>query len=112
MVHIHSSLSHPMAIYKCSLYIAMMRAQQIATDTDKQVPAHYIVFTEISGLYNDLCDLYNDQQYAVHCLAVNMSCMLRLKCKNVTVTYSKFCVSHKWLAQIQSTRAKALARAK
>ena len=42
MIHNHSSLSHPMAIYKCSLYIAMMRAQQIATDTDKQVSAHYI----------------------------------------------------------------------
>ena len=52
--------------------------------------AHYtctsIVFTEYSGLYNDLYGLYNEQQYTVHCLVAMMSCILRLECKNITVT--------------------------
>ena len=64
--------------------------------------------------YNDLCDLYNVQQYTVHCLAVKLPCMhLTVRMQQCySITWAKFGVSHKWLVQIQSTRAMALARAK
>ena len=76
-IHIHGSLSQLMAI---SAHLLTLEHKKIATDTRS------IVFTEYCGLYNDLYDLCNDQQYTVHCLAAMMTCILRLECKNITVT--------------------------
>ena len=57
-------LTFPTIDNKYSLYNA--RALNIATD--KRFSAHYIYSLYIcSGLNNDLYDLYNDQQYTVHC---------------------------------------------
>ena len=74
-----------------------------------------IVFTEYSGLYNDLCDLYNEQQYTVHCLARKLSFILRLECKNVTVTGKILREPQMARANLicaSTTRAMDLARAK
>ena len=84
--------------------------------------AHYtctsIVFTEYSGLYNDLYDLYNEQQYTVHCLVAMMSCILRLECKYITRTLNSgkiLCEPRMALVNsicASTTRAMALARAR
>ena len=49
-----------------------------------------IVFTEYSGLYNDLCCLqqYTLQSSSPLCIAGQLSCILRLECKHIiTVTH-------------------------
>ena len=83
----HSWITFPT---QCSLYYAI-RVLIIATDRDllHTIP---IVFTEYSGLYIDLCCL---QQYTLqstaHCIAGQLSCILRLECKHIiTVTHTKF----------------------
>ena len=55
--------------------------------TDTQVSEHYIYLSLQNILVCIMtCDLYNDQQYTVvHCLAVKLSFILWLECKNVTV---------------------------
>ena len=95
MIHIHGSLSQP---NKCSLDYAI-RVLKIATDRDL-LHNISIVFTEYSGLYNDL---YCLQQYTLQS-TVHSWTTIRLECKHIiTVTHTKF---------TQAILAMALARTK
>ena len=85
--HTYGLLSQP---NKCSLYYAI-RVLKIATDRDL-LHTISIVFTEYSGLYNDLCcftAIYTI--YSTLFIAGQLSCILRLECKHIiTVTHTKF----------------------